>query len=172
MAYVLCEALVKPEIIPPFHGNQIAKPMMRHLMHNRIAEPNHLLNWNRILKYIQIIKSHNACILHGPPFVLMRKYLIILTKRIRIPEIVLKKLHRFICHFLNEWHIHLHVFVEGFDAVVVHRDVLVCVRRSIFFVGAYHEAEQIRWQGFCCWESSGFVGFRQRGGEGVEELSG
>ncbi len=32
IGYKLCETLVKPKIIPPFHGNIVAKPVMGELM--------------------------------------------------------------------------------------------------------------------------------------------
>lgn len=94
MTDILGKALIQPEIIPPLHRNQIPEPVMRHLMHNRIPKPNHPLLGDRIPEYIPIIEGNNASILHGPPLVLMREYLIILGEWIRVPEVLLEELHR------------------------------------------------------------------------------
>lgn len=34
-----CESLVKPQVIPPFHGDQITEPLMRELMRHDDGDP-------------------------------------------------------------------------------------------------------------------------------------
>jgi len=93
MTDILGKTFVKPQIIPPFHSYQIAKPMVGHFMYDCITKTDHLLCRNWIFKNVQIIKSHNTCILHCSPLVLMGEDLVILVEGVGVAEIVLEMLH-------------------------------------------------------------------------------
>ena len=83
---IISKALIQPKIIPPFHSNQIAKPMMCKFMRNSISKLKLCFYWYFLLKDILIIMCNNCCILHCSPFIFMSKYLIILIKWIWIAK--------------------------------------------------------------------------------------
>lgn len=141
MTDILGKALIKPQIIPPFHRNQIPKPMMRHLMHNSIPKTDHLLSRDRILENVQVIQSYNPCILHRSPFVLMSKNLIIFAKGVWISEIFLEKFHGFVSHLLDEWDKFHHVRIKTLYAVQIHWDVLVSIFTNVLLIGTDYKTE-------------------------------
>lgn len=91
----ISKALIKPEIIPPFHSHKIAKPVMRQLMRNGIAKLEHPLIGNLLLEHIQVIKSNDTGILHRTPLVLVSEDLLVLVEGERIAEEGLVEFHGF-----------------------------------------------------------------------------
>jgi hypothetical protein len=78
MADVFCEAFIQPQVVPPFHGYQISKPVMSQFMHDCVSKRKHFFIGDSVLEKVQIIQSHDSRILHGAPFVFMGKDLIVL----------------------------------------------------------------------------------------------
>ena len=58
-----------------------------------VGKSQHFISGNFIFPYVEIIKSHYSCILHGSYIVLMHENLVILVKGILVAEEFLKKLH-------------------------------------------------------------------------------
>lgn len=151
MTDVLGKTLVEPEIVPPLHGDKIAKPVMSKLMDNGVAKGEHALIGNPVLKEIQIIKGDDAGILHGAPLVLMCKDLIILGKGVGTAEVFLEELKGLVGHLLNVGAEFGELGFEGLDAVETHREVVVSIAADEFFVWAYDETVEVGW------EQGGFV---------------
>ena len=98
----ICEAFVKPEIVPPFHGDQIAEPVMGQLMRDGIGKGQHPFGGDFFLPHIEVIESDDPRVLHCPPLVLMRKHLVIFGEGELVPKELLEELHRFDCDFEDE----------------------------------------------------------------------
>lgn len=151
MTDVLGKTLVEPEIVPPLHGDKIAKPVMGKLMDNGVTKGEHALIGNPVLKEIQIIKGDNTGIFHGAPLVLMGKDLIILGKGVGTAEIFLEELKGLVGHLLNVGSEFGELGFEGLDAVETHWQVVVSVAAGEFFVWADDETVEVGW------EEGGFV---------------
>jgi hypothetical protein len=143
---VLGKTFIEPEIIPPLHGDKIAKPMMSQLMDNGVAKGEHALIGNPVLKEIQIIKGDNTGIFHGAPLVLMGKDLIILGKGVGTAEIFLEELKGLVGHLLNVGSEFGELGFEGLDAVETHREVVVSIAAGEFFVWADNETVEVGWK--------------------------
>ena len=71
-------------------------------MNNGVSERKHFLCGNWIFEDVQIIKSNNASILHGSPFVFMSKDLIIFIEREFVAEKLLEEFHTLNRNFEHE----------------------------------------------------------------------
>lgn len=160
VADIFCETLIEPQIIPPAHGDQIAKPMVGEFVDNCIAETQHPLCRDRILEDIQVIESDDASIFHGAPFVLVSKHLVVFGKWIWIPEVTFEELHRLAGHLFNKWSLFHHVRIQRLDAVEIHGDVLVGGRARVLLIWANHETVKIGWQQFSLTKSCCLIALR------------
>ena len=78
-AHVSCKRLIEPEIIPPLHGHQVAKPHVRHLVQHRNGESESLSFGGLLLEQVPIFaESYADYILHGHINVFWDKHLVIL----------------------------------------------------------------------------------------------
>ena len=76
--------------------------MVSQFVHNRVAKRKQSFSADFVFEKIEIVESDDSCVFHGPPFVFMSENLIILRKRIVVPKIFLKKLHRKQCDLFNK----------------------------------------------------------------------
>jgi hypothetical protein len=81
------EALVQPEVIPPLHGHEVAKPHVRELMEVSACESKTLgERWNLSSHEIVLVIGDQANILHGAEVVLWDEDLVILVEGVGLTE--------------------------------------------------------------------------------------
>ena len=115
MADVLGKTFVEPEIVPPFHGDQISKPVMGQLMDNRICEGEQPFLRHFVLEEIKIVEGDKSSILHGSPLVLMCKNLVIFGEGVLIAKIFLEEIHGLYCCLFYHGGQLLKLRVQGLD---------------------------------------------------------
>jgi hypothetical protein len=88
------EGLVEPEVVPPLHGHQVAKPVVRQLMSDDAGKHEHLLCRNLFSEEQRVVEGDHSCIFHGAPSVLMREHLVVFVEGEGVIEKLLVKFHR------------------------------------------------------------------------------
>ena len=83
------EAFIEPEIVPPIHGDKVAEPVMRQLMHEGIGKIVVVVLGGVGLKHFFLVVGDKSCIFHGPVGVISHPNLIILFEREGHPEEIL-----------------------------------------------------------------------------------
>ena len=97
------EGFIQPKIIPPPHGDQISKPMMRQLMRNSGSKSQHPFHRHFVLEKIEVVEGDNSRIFHSTPTVLMHKNLVVFVEGKGIVEILLVEFHGLNCDLEDEW---------------------------------------------------------------------
>ena len=87
------KALIQPEVIPPFHGDKVSKPVVRQLVRNGVGEVKFPFCGDLFLENIEIVEGDHSCIFHSSPFVFMSEYLIIFIEGEREVEEPLEESH-------------------------------------------------------------------------------
>lgn len=72
--------------------------------------------------------SNNGSILHGAPFVLVSKDLVVFVESVFVAEELLEEFHGLDCDFENKWSHLLHVFEQGFNTIQRHGNTLNLLR--------------------------------------------
>ena len=82
-----CEALVKPEIVPPLHCHEIAKPHVSELVKVCAGKSQSLCERRDLTSHkIVFVVSNQAYVFHGTEVVLWDEDLVILVERILCTE--------------------------------------------------------------------------------------
>ena len=89
------KALIKPDVIPPLHGDQVTKPVVRKLVGNSVGKGEHALSGDLLLPDVQVVEGDHPRVLHGAPLVLVGKDLVVFGEGKIVPEELLKEFHRF-----------------------------------------------------------------------------
>ena len=96
------KTLVEPEIVPPIHGDEIAEPVMRQLMHEGICKIIVVVLCRVGLKHFFLVVGDKSGIFHGPVGVISNPDLIVFFEGEGHAEEILEKRHRFLCDIEDE----------------------------------------------------------------------
>ena len=123
---------VKPQVFPPFHGDKIAKPHMRHFVKN-CAGTAQVLAFGDLASENQniFVESYAANIFHCAPVVFSNCKLIVLTEWICQTESFFKVSKTFLGYSENVFSVH--VLKERFTGIDPKRN---CLFSNIFVVNA------------------------------------
>jgi len=85
--HIGCKGLVEPEIIPPFHRDQVAKPLVSQLVQIRVRERQLVIQGHgRPSPQIVLSVGHACNVLHRAGVELGHEDLIVLTELVRHSE--------------------------------------------------------------------------------------
>jgi len=99
----ICKALIKPKIVPPFHSNEVAKPVMREFMRNYYSQPGVFASIHLFSKQELIIEGNKRRVFHRTKVKLRTVNLIVFAKGIGIAKEALVKYHCLIRYLINEF---------------------------------------------------------------------
>ena len=78
-----CKALIKPEIVPPFHGYSIPKPHVRAFVEDHIDKRKSVCKRRDLISIEKLLVEGNKTnIFHGAPVALGNENLIVLSELI------------------------------------------------------------------------------------------
>ena len=84
--HVLRERLVQPHVVPPLHGDHVAEPHVRHLVHDDPG-PRAALRLGRLAAEDQVVgERHAARVLHRAEVEVRHERLPVLAERVPLPE--------------------------------------------------------------------------------------
>lgn len=98
----LSKWFIEPEVIPPFHGDEISKPMVGEFVCNNNSEVGDSGWVNLFLENVGIVEGNAASIFHGTHIELRTEDLIVLGEWVLDLEIIFIDAHGLICDFEDE----------------------------------------------------------------------
>ncbi|ANT63998.1 hypothetical protein Ptc2401_00189 [Prosthecochloris sp. CIB 2401] len=136
---VVGKAFVEPEVIPPFHGHQVAEPHVHHLVGNGIGAVQVLAVELFIAEHVVLAEGDAADVFHGSEIEFWDEHLVVLAIRIGVVEVGFQRAHRFPGD--GEDVVRIHVFRERLSAVYPKRNLVV----PIFPLGvrAHNQGEKV-----------------------------
>lgn len=138
--------LVKPEVVPPFHGDIITEPMVGHFVSDGVGQCSVPSDGDFLLEEIEIVEGDASWVFHGSPVVLGDEDGIVFAELVGHAEELFVELHALDRDFEDEI---LHSFerlFETFPAIEGEGDVVVLLFALVLIVVACNEREQIRGQ--------------------------
>lgn len=165
----ICKTFIEPQIVPPVHRHQVAKPHVRTLMGNHIPEFDHSFSRNCLLVEIVVSEGHNAWVFHGSEFVLMTEDVVVLLEGVLDFELLLVEFDGLYGELEDEIGKVVHEGGIGVEAVERHRQVIVAgvYRNRYAGVLSHSQAVQIGREGFSRREDVELASL----GDGVLEFS-
>lgn len=97
MRYIISETFIKPEIIPPYHSNEVTKPVMRQLMSKSYCKFKIVILCWVFKQQFLLIVCHKPSIFHCPVSKISHKNLVIFLEGEKLRKVKLVKIHWFRC---------------------------------------------------------------------------
>ena len=85
------EGLVQPEVVPPAHGDQVAEPHVRHLVHDRLGARLTIGVGDPRPEHVLLEEGHAADVLHRAHVEFRHKELVVLAERVPDPESLMEE---------------------------------------------------------------------------------